>query len=43
MDLFDYGIETFVIEKACASLHGKNNHKYAIDSLKHILWKEHII
>jgi len=43
MDLFDAGIETFVIKNACASLHWKQNHSLAIDSLKHILWKEHII
>lgn len=43
MDLFDYGIKTYIIEKACASLHWKQNHKYAINSLKYILGKENII
>ncbi len=43
MDLFDNNIETFVIEDACNSLHGKNNHDSAIDSLKHILGKKQIL
>lgn len=43
MDLFDNEIETFVIEDACNSLHGKNNHDLAINSLKHILGKKQII
>ena len=43
MDLFDNNIETFVIEDACNSLHGKNDHDSAIDSLKHILGKKQIL
>jgi len=43
MDLFDEGIETFVIEDACNSLHGKNIHDSAIESLRHILGKKQII
>ena len=42
MDLFDDNTETFVIEDACNSLHGKNNHDSAINSLKHILGKKQI-
>ena len=43
MDLFDDEIETFVIEDACNSLHGKKNHDSAIDSLRHILGKKKIL
>ncbi|MCH7568519.1 MAG: cysteine hydrolase [Nanoarchaeota archaeon] len=43
MDLFDNNIETFVIEDACNSLHGKKNHDSAIDSLKHILGKKQVL
>ena len=43
MDLFDSGFETFVVEDACASLQGKQKHDFAIDSLKYILGKNHII
>jgi len=43
MDLFDNNIETFVVEDACNSLHGKKNHDSAIDSLKHILGKKQIL
>ena len=43
MDLFDEGIETFVIEDACNSLHGKNIHDSVIESLRHILGKKQII
>jgi len=43
MDLFDNNIETFVIEDACNSLHGKTNHDSAIDSLKYILGKKQIL
>jgi nicotinamidase-related amidase len=43
MDLFDEGIETFVISDACASLHGNRNHETAIESLTHILGDDHII
>jgi nicotinamidase-related amidase len=43
MDLFDSGFETFVVEDACASLNGKQKHDFAIDTLKHILGKEHIV
>ena len=43
MDLFDKNIKTFVIKNACGSPHGKKNHNFAIDSLKHILGKKHII
>lgn len=43
MDLFDYGMEVFIVADACASLHGEEHHQWAIDSLKHILGKNHII
>ena len=43
MDLFDNGLETFVIEDACNSLHGKLNHDSAISSLGHILGKKRIL
>lgn len=43
MYLFDNKIETFVIEDACNSLHGKKNHNSAIDSLRHILGKKKIL
>jgi len=43
MDLFDNDIETFVVKDACNSLHGKNNHNLAIDSLEHILGKKQIL
>ena len=43
MDLFDDGIETFVIKDACNSLHGKKNHNSAINSMKYILGKKQIL
>ena len=43
MQFFDEGIETYIIEDACNSLHGKENHIFAIDSLKHILGEDHIL
>lgn len=43
MDLFDKGIETFVIKDACNSLHGEKIHDSAIESLKHILGKKQIL
>ncbi len=43
MDLFDEGFSTKVVADACASLHGDNNHKYAIDSLKHIIGKRNVV
>jgi len=43
MDLFDKGIETFVIEDAYNSLHGKSIHDSAIESLRHILGKKQIL
>ena len=43
MDLFDNNIETFIIEDACNSLHGKKDHDLAIDSLKYIFGKKQII
>lgn len=43
MDLFDHNIEVFVIKDACASLHGKENHKSSINSLEKIIGKDHII
>ena len=42
MDLFDFGIETFVIEDVCTSLHGEKNHDFAINTLSHILGQNHI-
>jgi nicotinamidase-related amidase len=43
MDLFDFNIKTFVIKDATISLHGKNNHLSALNSLQHILGKQQII
>lgn len=43
MDLFDNNIETLVIKDACCSLHGIKNHKTALDSLNHIIGKDHIL
>ena len=43
MDLFDNNTETFVVQDACNSLHGKKNHDSAIDSLKHILGRKQIL
>ena len=43
MDIFDAGIEVFVVADACASLHGESNHKYALDSLRHIVGKDHVM
>lgn len=43
MDLFDAGIECFVLKDACHSLHGQDNHERALDSLSHIIGKDHII
>ena len=43
MDLFDEGIECFVVEDACHSLHGQDNHERALDSLSHIIGSDHII
>lgn len=43
MDLFDQNIETFVIQDACNSLHGKRSHDSAIGSLRHILGKKQIL
>jgi len=43
MDLFDNDIEAYVIEDACASLHGSENHRSAKDSLRHILGEDHVI
>lgn len=43
MDLFDNNYKTFVVKDACNSLHGKQNHNLATDSLKHILGKKQIL
>lgn len=43
MNLFDKGFKTKVVADACASLHGDHNHKYAIDSLKHIIGRGNVI
>ncbi|MGM5480382.1 MAG: isochorismatase family protein [Nanobdellota archaeon] len=43
MDLFDSGIETFVIGDSCMSLHGTEIHNGAILSLKKILGEDHVI
>ncbi|RLD55745.1 MAG: cysteine hydrolase [Bacteroidetes bacterium] len=43
MDLFDNGIETFVIKDACSSLHGKECNNSAMDSIGYILGKKHIL
>lgn len=43
MDLFDKKIKTFVIEDACNSLHGKDIHDSAIESLRHILSRKQIL
>lgn len=43
MDLFDRGFEVFVVEDCCASLHGEDVHKSAVESLKHILGDDHVL
>lgn len=43
MDAFDMNIKVKVVSDACASLHGENNHRYALDSLKHIIGKDNIV
>lgn len=43
MDLFDKGKNVFVLEDACTSLHGENNHKQAINSLKHIIGSKNVV
>lgn len=43
MDLFDLGIDTFIIKNACASPNGDSNHKSSINSLERILGKNHVI
>lgn len=43
MDAFDNNINVKVIANGCASLHGLNNHKYAIDSLGHIIGKNNVV
>ena len=43
MDLFDNGIDVKVIADACASLHGDGNHRYALDSLRHIIGTKNVI
>lgn len=43
MDAFDNNISVKVISNGCASLHGLNNHKYAIDSLRHIIGKNNVV
>jgi len=43
MDLFDENIKVFIVEDACNSPNGEMNHIMAIDSLKHILGKGHIL
>ena len=43
MDAFDNNISVKVIGNCCTSLHGLNNHKYAIDSLRHIIGKNNVV
>ena len=43
MDAFDSGMDVRVVSDACSSLHGKNSHRFAIDSLGHIIGKQNII
>ena len=43
MDAFDKNIKVKIIGDACTSLHGKNAHKQAIDSLKHIIGRQNIV
>ena len=43
MDFFDEGIEVKVLANACASLHGRQNHLYALNSLKHIIGSSNVI
>lgn len=43
MDLFDEGINVKVIADACASLHGEGNHKYALNSLRHIIGANNVM
>src|SRR3989338_7021204 len=43
MDAFDNNIRAKVVRDACGSLHGGPNHKFAIDSLKHIIGKNNVV
>lgn len=43
MDLFDNNIEVFIIKNSCNTLHKRQNHNSAINSLRHILNAKHII
>lgn len=43
MDAFDNNIKVRVVHDACGSLHGENNHRFAMDSLKHIIGKNNIV
>lgn len=43
MDIFDKGIEVSVISDACASPHGIESHKAALDTLKHVIGEENVV
>lgn len=43
LDAFDLGYNVKVIADCCATYHGNNNQKYAIDTLKHAIGKNNVI
>lgn len=43
MDAFDMGLSVKVVSNACASLHGKRHHKYALESMKHAIGSKNVI
>lgn len=43
MDAFDNGIKCRVIHDASNSPHGKNNHRFAVESLGHIIGKGNVV
>lgn len=43
MDIFDNGIDVYVVSDACASPHGSENHRVALDTLKHVLGEENVV
>jgi nicotinamidase-related amidase len=42
MDAFDNNLPVKVISNCCTSLHSRNNHKCAIDSLRHIIGNNNV-
>ena len=43
LDLFDQGIETFIIEPWCSSLGGQDMHDAAIKILNRSIGKDHVL